>query len=85
MKINSWNNSLDSMIVILLSLGLMVIVIYSVVAIVHSEKEIFNSRIKIFYYQKQMINFCKITELYNNETFPEMYPCEKWILQGDRK
>jgi hypothetical protein len=31
--------------------------------------------------KRQMISFCKISELYNKEIYPDIYPCEKWILK----
>ena len=33
------------------------------------------------YYKEQMVSFCEIAEYYNSETYPNMYPCNKWIIK----
>lgn len=42
-------------------------------------------KIKTDYYRNQMLSFCKITEIDNNIKYPGIYPCEKWLLSGDKE
>lgn len=34
------------------------------------------------YYRNQMINFCMMTYYDNKDSYPELYPCEKWDLRS---
>lgn len=36
------------------------------------------------YYKEQMLNFCQITEVFLNETYPNTYPCERWLINENR-
>lgn len=36
---------------------------------------------QIEYYKSQMLSFCEISKIYNEELYPNMYPCERWLLK----
>lgn len=33
------------------------------------------------YYKDQMLNFCEVTKVYQEDKYPELYPCERWIVK----
>lgn len=39
--------------------------------------------IEIDYYKDQMNSFCELSEFYQGDIYPHMYPCEKWLLSGE--
>lgn len=70
------------LIIIIILLGLISSIFIAKYAI---EKE------KVEYYRTQMLNFCelslsqtKLLKLYTNTTFPDISPCDYWILSYDK-
>lgn len=63
---------------LLIALTLLVFTIIIITSISMYKIEV--TKIERDYYEDQMISFCEIAEFYNDKNYPEMYPCEKWVV-----
>lgn len=44
-----------------------------------------SERIEKEYYRDQMILFCKTSQVFLEDKYPDTYPCEKWLVGEDAK
>jgi len=54
--------------------------ILSVWFIIDSVRDYIVNKAQVEYYKAQMLAFCEIAQQYNQDVYPSMYPCERWLV-----
>jgi hypothetical protein len=68
-----------------LILGIVLCLTFYVMSNDNLANENANLKIEKDYYKTQMMQFCTIAEIHVGEEYPDSFPCEKQLIEGEGK